>query len=103
MDYGCIVYSSASHSVLKRLYSVNNEALRICTGAFKTSPTSSLYAECHEMPPQYRHCQLALQYAIKLKSNQQNPAYDEIFHVMIHSLTISLMTHSPRTKKSQSY
>ena len=80
MDYGCIVYSSASHSVLKRLYSVNNEALRICTGAFKTSPTSSLYAECHEMPPQYRHCQLALQYAIKLKSNRQNPAYDDIFH-----------------------
>ena len=32
------------------------------------------------MPPQYRRCQLALQYAIKLKSNQQNPAYDEIFH-----------------------
>ena len=32
------------------------------------------------MPPQYRHCQLALQYAIKLKSNRQNPAYDDIFH-----------------------
>ena len=80
IDYGSIVYTSASFNVLKRLYSVNNEALRICTGAFKTSPISSLYAECNEMPPQYRHCQLALQYAIKLKSNRQNPAYDDIFH-----------------------
>ena len=32
------------------------------------------------MPPQYRQCQLALQYVIKLKSNRQNPAYDDIFH-----------------------
>ena len=69
-----------SYNVLKRLYSVNNEALRICTGAFRTSPISSLYAESHEMPPQLRHLQLGLQYAIKLKSNRQNPAYNDIFH-----------------------
>ena len=80
IDYGCIVYSSASHHILKQLYSVNNEALRICTGAFKSSPITSLHAECHEMPPQLRHQLLALQYAIKLKSNRENPAYEGIFH-----------------------
>ena len=32
------------------------------------------------MPPQLRHLQLGLQYAIKLKSNRQNPAYNDIFH-----------------------
>ena len=62
------------------MYSVNNEALRICSGAFKSSPISSLQAECNEIPPQLRHQQLALQYAIKLKANRENPAYDDIFH-----------------------
>ena len=80
MDYGSIVYSSVSYDVLKRLYSVNNEALRICTGAFKSSPIWSLHAECHEMSPQLRHEQLSLQYAIKLKANKENPAYEEVFH-----------------------
>ena len=79
LDYGCIVYSSATHTQLKRLYSIQNEALRICCGAFKSSYVESLQAECHEMPLKIRHLQLSLQYAIKLRANRNNPAYDYVY------------------------
>ena len=62
MDYGSIVYSSASYNVLKRLYSVNNEALRICTGAFRTSPISSLMS-CICPSPYWVHVPGVLTYS----------------------------------------
>ena len=79
LDYGSIVYTSASHASLKKLYSVQNEALRICCGAFRSSPIDSLHAECYEMPPKIRQLQLSLQYAITLRANRTNPAYDTIY------------------------
>ena len=50
LDYGCEVYSSATPTVLKMLDPVHNTALRICTGAFRSSPVQSLYAESGEPP-----------------------------------------------------
>ena len=38
IDYGCLVYGSAPQASLKKLDSIHNEALRICSGAFKSSP-----------------------------------------------------------------
>ncbi|GFV81460.1 putative RNA-directed DNA polymerase from transposon X-element [Trichonephila clavipes] len=43
VNYGCVVYGSARASVLKRLDTVHHSALRICSGAFRTSPVTSLY------------------------------------------------------------
>ena len=43
--YGASVYSSASPSILNKLNSVQNAALRISLGAFKSSPIASLEAE----------------------------------------------------------
>ncbi|GFX70219.1 putative RNA-directed DNA polymerase from transposon X-element [Trichonephila clavipes] len=40
LDYGCVVYGSARASVLKRLDTVHD-----CSGAFRTSPVTSLYVE----------------------------------------------------------
>ncbi|GFW75924.1 probable RNA-directed DNA polymerase from transposon X-element [Trichonephila clavipes] len=45
LDYGCAVYGSARASVLKRLDTIHHSALRICSGAFRTSPVTSLYVE----------------------------------------------------------
>ena len=38
LDYGCIVYGSASKSVLRTFDAVHHAGLRICLGAFRTSP-----------------------------------------------------------------
>ena len=41
IDYGSIVYGAAIAQTLKIIDVISNEALRIITGAFKTSPISS--------------------------------------------------------------
>ncbi|GFV53288.1 putative RNA-directed DNA polymerase from transposon X-element [Trichonephila clavipes] len=43
IDYGCVAYGSACNSTLKKLDPVHHMALRICSGAFRTSPVQSLY------------------------------------------------------------
>ncbi|GFW81559.1 RNase H domain-containing protein [Trichonephila clavipes] len=43
IDYGCVVYGSVCNSTLRKLDPVHHMALRICSGAFRTSPVQSLY------------------------------------------------------------
>lgn len=38
IDYGCFVYGSAAQSVLRKLDTLQAKALRLCCGAFRTSP-----------------------------------------------------------------
>ena len=80
LDYGSLVYGSARHSYLLKLETVQNQALRLCLGAFRTSPISSLHVEANELPLHLRREKLALQYAIKLRANPSNPAYEVTFH-----------------------
>jgi hypothetical protein len=56
-----------------------NVAFRVCLGAFRTSPISSLHVVANELPLQLRRQKLALQYVVKLKSNPRNPAYASVF------------------------
>jgi hypothetical protein len=79
LDYGCIVYGSARDSYLQSLDRVQNAALRICLGAFRTSPIPSLHVEAGELPPDLRRQKLTLQFITKLKSNPSNPAYKCVF------------------------
>jgi len=79
LDYGCIVYGSARKSYLKKLETIQNQALRICLGAFRTSPIPSLHVEADELPLHLRREKLSVQYALKLGANPENPAYDATF------------------------
>ena len=73
MEYGCAVFSSARKSYLKKLEPIQNQGLRICLGAFRTSPMQSLYVEANEPPLYLRFDKLCIQYALKLRSNPENP------------------------------
>jgi ribonuclease HI len=79
LDYGCIVYGSARDSYIEPLDRIQNLALRVCLGAFRTTPVPSLHVEAHETPLSLRRDKLALQYILKLKSNPKNPAYGCVF------------------------
>ena len=79
LDYGFIVYSSARPSYIKRLDTVHNQGLRLCLGAFRTSPVHSLYVEANEPPLGMRSTRLCLQYCVKLISHEVNPAYSAAF------------------------
>ncbi|XP_067141009.1 uncharacterized protein, partial [Centruroides vittatus] len=47
---------------------IHHQALRLCTGAFRTSPVQSLYVDAYEPPLSLRREQLSLFYYIKQKS-----------------------------------
>ncbi|GFT65719.1 putative RNA-directed DNA polymerase from transposon X-element [Trichonephila clavipes] len=66
IDYGCVVYGSACNSTLKKLDPVHHMALRICSGAFRTSPVQSLYVNCHQLPLDLRRRKLSLAYYFKI-------------------------------------
>ena len=80
LDYGCIVYGSARKSYIKLLDAVHHQGLRLCLGAFKTSPIDSLYVEADEPSLENRRIKLGLQYATKLKAYPSNPAYNCVFN-----------------------
>ena len=48
------IYSSASKTLIKKLDSIHNTGIRICTGAFRTSPVTSLMVDANEYPLNYR-------------------------------------------------
>ncbi|GFV29868.1 putative RNA-directed DNA polymerase from transposon X-element [Trichonephila clavipes] len=73
LDYGCVVYGSARTSVLKRLDTIHHSALRICSGAFGTSPVTSLYVVCYQPPLELRRRQLSANYFIRDMSVPSHP------------------------------
>jgi hypothetical protein len=79
LDYGCIVYGSARKSYLQMLDPIQTQALRLCMGAFRTSPVDSLQVEANEPPLMFCREKLTLQYCIKIKANPANPAYQCAF------------------------
>jgi hypothetical protein len=80
IDYGSVVYGSARPSYIKMLDPIQNQCLRICLGAFRTSPADSLCVEANILPLELRRMQLALLYAIKLRTFPDNPAHQCVFH-----------------------
>ena len=75
LDYGCQIYSSACGSKLKELDIVHNMGLRICSGAFQTSPVERLYVDCNELPLDLRREELGLRYIMRMKSSRENPSF----------------------------
>ncbi|GFT94129.1 RNA-directed DNA polymerase from mobile element jockey [Trichonephila clavipes] len=73
IDYGCVAYGSACNSTLKKLDPVHHMALRICSGAFRTSPVQSLYVNCHQLPLDLRRRKLSLAFYFKILSVPSHP------------------------------
>ena len=78
LDYGCIVYQTANQTLMKKIDPVHNAALRLCTGAFRSSPVISLYAESGEEPLYLRRKQLTLQYIARVKQTPLSPAWHSV-------------------------
>lgn len=99
IDYGSIVYASASDSLLRSLDVVHNQGLRLCLGAFKSSPVDSLYIDAHEPPLSLRRDHLLLNYFNRIRY--------QTGHLVHHSLNdISFQdtfSQRPRSSKPVSY
>ena len=78
LDYGSVVYGAAKPSTLKKLDSIHNQALRLCSGAFRTSPIQSLYVYCNEPSLNMRRTKQAIKYYFHLKSLNLDPYSNSI-------------------------
>lgn len=67
IDYGCVAYRSASKTLLGKLDVIQAQALRICSGAFKTTSVPSLQVEMGEMPLELRRIQIMMPYRVSYK------------------------------------
>jgi len=62
------------------LGSVHHAGIRIATGAFRTSPVESLWAEAGEPPLSLRREYLLASYAAKISSMPRHFVYDQMLH-----------------------
>ena len=78
IDYGCVVYQAASQTNLSLLDPIHHAALRLCTGAFRSSPKVSLYTESGEPSLHLRRAQLTLQYVVRLKQSPDSLTWKSV-------------------------
>ena len=79
-DYGCIVYRSTSKTHLNELDRMQAKSLRICCGAFRTSPVPSLKVETGEMPLHLRRLKLSMAYWVNLKGHNTSHPTKEVLN-----------------------
>jgi ribonuclease HI len=91
LDYGSVVYGSARKSYTQMLDPIQNQALRLCLGAFRTSPVESLQIEANEPPLALRRKQLSVLYSLRLQCNPLNPAHD----CLMDSLHLGIFQRKP--------
>ncbi|XP_072384390.1 uncharacterized protein [Diabrotica undecimpunctata] len=75
LDYGCILYMTACNTYLKSLNSIQTTSLRICLGAFRSSPAESLCDEALEPPLFIRRQLLLSSYFTRVSANPKNPVF----------------------------
>ena len=80
LDYGCIVYGWARSSYINSLDTIQNQGLRLYFGTFRTSLMERLFVKANEPSLYNRRGKLPRQSVLKLKSNPQNPTYQDRFH-----------------------
>lgn len=88
IDNGCIIYNSAHKRILKTLNTIQHSALRLITGAFRTSHIVSLQNITGEPPFSHRRLRLTFKYIYNISANNSHPTIRHIF--TNHNNTIKL-------------
>ena len=80
INYGSIIYSTASENLLKILDPIHNEGIRISIGAFRTSPIDSILCYAGELPLKLLREKNILNYGIKRRSTPNHIGYNHTFN-----------------------
>ena len=78
LEYGYEAYGSCSLTNLKKLEPVQNTAMRIASGAFKTSPIKSLEVITGLMPMEQARDLKMVKYLLRVAVNDKNPIHEII-------------------------
>ena len=95
LDYGSQIYGSAKKHILKKLDSVHHAALRLCSGAFRSSPIPSLLVDAGELSLDQRREKLGLQHYLRLQALPDSVAYNTIFDESNDHLYTNENTRAP--------
>lgn len=79
MDYGDIFYNTAAKSHVNKLNFIQNSALRLISGAFRTTPVNSLEALCGYPDLCTRRMQHIVQFGSSIDNNTNHPLFSNIF------------------------
>ncbi|XP_042903321.1 uncharacterized protein [Parasteatoda tepidariorum] len=93
LDYACAVYGSATASNLRILDTVHHSALRICSGAFRTSPVESLYVVCNQIPLDLHRMKLSLSYYFRIMSSRYHPLKHYVISSSLERLYAARSSH----------
>lgn len=77
MDYGSIIYNSASNKTLQSLNTIANDALRLATGCFKCTKIETLQIIANEPSLAMRRIKQTIEYFFKIRSYLDNPARNQ--------------------------
>ena len=66
LNYCCPIYATASGPTLRALDTIQTQGLRLCSGAFKSSPNISVIAESGELPLSMRRDLLTLSAGLRM-------------------------------------
>lgn len=80
LDYGSIIYGSARSNWLNKLNVVHHSALRLISGAFRTSPIVSLLAESGQPSLDIRRKVRCVNYVSNISINPKNPVHILMFN-----------------------
>ena len=73
LEYGSITFQNAAPTHLHKLDKIQNICLRTITGAFRTSPTTSLHVYNNTTPLHYRRTQQLFRYFFKIQLIPRHP------------------------------
>ena len=76
LEYGNEIYESTSKTNSNSLIPIRNKALRVATGAFRSSPIDSLEIISGSLPIQYTRETKLINYIMRIKINELNPIND---------------------------
>lgn len=92
LHYASVFYNSARKPVFRKPDPIAHQCIRLCIGAFRSSPVESLYNLANEPPLSMRREKLLRSYGIKVASlpehlgldNVKSPKHLQLFHNKSH-------------------
>ena len=96
IDYGSQIYSTASKTTLKKLDTIHNACLRICCGAFRTTPSMSICCITDEPPLIFRRMLLSSNPILQTLKTHNHPSYQSLHSNITKSVFLSKNKHNLR-------
>uniref|UniRef100_A0A1B6LNL6 Reverse transcriptase domain-containing protein n=1 Tax=Graphocephala atropunctata TaxID=36148 RepID=A0A1B6LNL6_9HEMI len=81
LDYGCFLYGHSNQLYLNKIDCIQNQALRIALGAFRSTPIVAMNAEASLMPMSLRRNLLTDRLVYKIFTQSNHPGYLSLIYL----------------------